>query len=127
MSEAHVIRFFLLWAESLHHSVNEHDCGNNRSCSSFQIYSFKSIHPFPANGGGPSALGGQFVHKIFFLRNNCVERCLCLANIYPTYAWDTQYSDFAYFHLPQISEFPLKQSLAQNPTFFVSLFGTHFT
>ena len=103
MSAAHV-GFSLSWAESLHHSVSEHDCGNNMSCSSFHIYS-NPFHPFPANGGGPSALGGQFFHKIIFMRNNCVERCLCLAlNIYSTYAWDTQYSDFAYFHLSQILE-----------------------
>ena len=59
------------------------------------------FQPFPALG--PRAFGGQFFDKIIFL-NECVERCLCLANTYSTCAWDTQYSDFAYFHLPQISE-----------------------
>ena len=64
----------------------------------------KPFHPFPANGGGPSALGGQFFHKIIFLRSKCLERCLCLANVSSTYEWHNQYSDFAYFHLPQILE-----------------------
>ena len=86
---------------------------------------------------GARALGGQFFH-IFFLRNKCVERCLCLAlNIYSTYAWDTQYSDFAYFHLPQISErvclhmftiFVAGVSLNSHlPKIHSSLFGTNFT
>lgn len=55
------------------------------------------FHPFPANGGVPRAFGDLLFRKIICLRNECVERCLCLANMYSTYyAWDTQYSDFAY-------------------------------
>ena len=78
----------------------------------------------------PRAFQDQSFHKNIFL-NECVERCLCLANVHSAYAWETQASGFAYtsiylkfrkeyvYHICSWS-FPWNSHLSKIQTFFVT-------